>query len=169
MRIISLIAILQLVPISGCGPRLARMTDNQKAERLATERGRILELTNAVPKTRSYIVISEILLDFAASAMAADDFEAVKGLLDQYGTTVAAARDTMWDSDRDPLRDPEGYRDLELSLRGQIRRLEDLSRSQIVDQREPFDAALQRATAAREDMLKKLFPQGSPQSTLISS
>jgi hypothetical protein len=135
------------------------MTEEQKAERLAAERGRLEILTSPVAKTQSYIVISEILLDFAGTAMSQGDLAGMGALLDQYSAAITSARDTIWDSDRDPLRDPEGYKDLELSLRAQIRRLQEMSRTLNLDDRQPIEAALARAGAARDDMIKKLFPQ----------
>ena len=60
MRRSSLIVLLTLV-MCGCGPRLARMTDAQKSELLATERGRLLDLTDPVDKTKTHITISEII------------------------------------------------------------------------------------------------------------
>jgi hypothetical protein len=74
MRTIYFVGLFTSLLISGCGVRLGRMTDLQKDKRLATERGRFQELTNPVDKTRSQIIISEILLDFATSAARDNDF-----------------------------------------------------------------------------------------------
>jgi hypothetical protein len=153
--IVPLIAVLF---IAGCGVRLSRMNDQQKAERLAAERGRVQELTNPVAKTRSHILISEILLDFAGSAIREDNVEGIRTLLDQYVTTITAARDVMMDSDRDAERNPAGYKDLELSLRQQIRRLQEMARSVTFDQRAPIETALNRAETIRDEMIRKIFP-----------
>jgi hypothetical protein len=159
MRDVIVIVLLVFCLVSGCAMRLARMTDTEKAERLAAERSRVHKLKDEVAKTRSYIIISEILLDFASSALRNNDLTNLQKVLQEYATAIVAARDTMWDSDRDALRHPAGYRDLELSLRGQLRRLRDMSTALPFNDRSAVEAALQRATSARNDMLDRLFPQ----------
>jgi len=159
MRDVIVIILLTLCSGSGCGLRLARMTETEKAERLAVERSRVRKLKDEVAKTRSYIIISEILLDFAGSALRNNDLINLQKVLEEYATAILAARDTMWNSDRDALRHPAGYRDLELTLRGQLRRLRDMSTALPFDDRSAVEVALQRATSARNDMLDRLFPQ----------
>jgi hypothetical protein len=70
-------------------------------------------------------------------------------------------RAVMIDSDCDALRNPAGYKDLELSLRQQIRRLQEMQRSLTVDEIAPVEAALSRATTIRGEMIRKIFPQQS--------
>jgi hypothetical protein len=159
MRNITLITLIVSLFVCSCGVRLGRMSNLQKAERLASERGRLQELTNPVDKTRSHIIISNILLDFAGSAARDNDFEGMRTLLDQYSTSIKAARDVMLDSDRDPLRNAAGYKDLELALRQQVRRLEEMRRSLTVDEREQIDVALSLAMSIRDEMIRKIFPQ----------
>ena len=170
MRYISLFCV-EAVLIGGCGVRLSRMNNQQKAERLAAERGRVQDLKNPVDKTRSHILISEILLDFAGIAVRDNDLESRRTLLDQYVTAITAARDVMIDSDRDAERNPSGYKDLELSLRQQIRRLQELNRSVSFEERGPVEAALNRATAIRDEMIHKIFPHqpGEPAVRLIGA
>ena len=165
MRRSSLIVLLTLV-MCGCGPRLARMTDAQKSELLATERGRLLDLTDPVDKTKAHIMISEIILDFAGTAVRNQQVDEMRTLFPQYVAAITSARDVLLDSSRDPQRNPDGYRDLELSLRQQIRRLEDMSRLLTVDEREPVSGALARATSIRDEMIEALFP-GQPRSSLL--
>src|SRR5262245_25925129 len=104
MKRLLLLALFGPLLMSSCGTRLSKMTDKQKSERLATERGRVSEINQPVAKTQSYIAISQILLDFAGGAARDGDITGMSSLLDQYVTTIRAARDTMLNSDRDPLR-----------------------------------------------------------------
>src|SRR5262245_39399777 len=149
--------------MSSCGARLTKMTDKQKSERLATERGRVSELTQPVAKTQSYIMISQILLDFAGGAARDGDITGMSSLLDQYVITIRAARDTMLNSDRDPLRRPAGYKELELALRDQIRRLQDMGVSLSSRERAAVTTALEVANAVHEQIFRRLFPQTSGQ------
>jgi len=144
--------------LTGCALRLGRMTDEQKAERLAVERGRLTEFTNPIDKTKSYITISEILLDFTGDAAKAGDLDGMKTLLEQYVGTIEAAGNTLSQTDRNAERRPAGFKDLEIALRGQMRKLQDLGSSLGVDERTPVDAAMESATRVRERLLKLLFP-----------
>jgi hypothetical protein len=151
-----------LILLAGCGGRLTKMSATKRAERMATERGRLSELTDPVERTKSYIVISDVLLSFASDAVRDGTIEELGVLMDQYVTAIRAARDTMTASKRDPERKPQGYRDLELALRGQTRSLRDLGGQLLVDQRESLDRAAATASSIREELLQLLFPQQKP-------
>src|SRR5262245_42244555 len=73
---------------SGCAMRLGRRNDSQKSERLATERGKLAELKNPVERTRTYIKIAHLLLDFVAGAARDHDTEAMVPLVDQYTSAI---------------------------------------------------------------------------------
>ena len=146
-----------LVLIAGCAPRLGRKA-SQRSERLAVERGNLVDLTDPVPRTRSYITISEILLSFVADAAREQDSENLSVLLDQYLTAIRAARDTMVESGRDAKRQPEGYRDLERALRGQTRLLREISVQLLADQRQRVESAAAVAMSVQKEMLGLLSP-----------
>ena len=151
--------LLLCVLLSGCGVRLATMTESQKVAKLNSERARITRLSDPVRKTRSYILVSRILLDLTFSAAAAGDVSRVAPLLKQYRDAILAARDTIVDSDRSAEKDASGFKDLELALRENLRHLQDLSRSLSFDQREPVEEALAAASLIRDEMIRVLFPR----------
>jgi hypothetical protein len=161
MRILLTCFVSIALLVSGCAVRLGRLNDNQKAERLALERGRLTELSDPVRRTRSYIVISTLLLDFVAGAARDHQSDAMESLLEQYLTAIQSARDTIANSDRDPTRNPAGYKDLELALRQHVRRLEDLSRTLAFDERGGVDRAVIVTTTIRGELIRLLFPQSN--------
>jgi hypothetical protein len=163
-RLLWIFVLLSL--ITGCGLRLSKLTATQRGERLAIERGRLSDMTNPVGRTKSYITISHLLLSFASDALREQNTNDLSGLMDQYITTIRSARDTMILSDRDAERRPDGYKDLEIALRGQLRLLQDISRVLLAEQREPVDRAITVGTSVREEILRLLFPQGKPASCL---
>jgi hypothetical protein len=85
----------------------------------------------------------------------------VRGLLTEYTATIRSAVDTMSNSNRDALRRSAGYKELEVSLRRQVRQLHDMSQVLTFDERSPVESALQNAVAAREKLLQLLFPHPS--------
>ena len=143
---------------SGCAVRLGRMSDSQRSERLAIERGKLQELKNPVERTRTYITIAHLLLDFMAGAARDHDTEAMAPLIEQYTTAIESARDTIVHSDRDATRNAAGYKDLELALRQHIRRLQDISTGLTLDERPPVARALEVTTSIRDELIRLLFP-----------
>ena len=145
--------------LSGCAARLGRLNDNQRAERLARERGRLTELKDPVQRTKSYIVISTLLLDFVTGAARDHQTDLMGTLLEQYMTAIQSARDTIVNSDSDAARNPSGYKDLELALRQHARRLDDIGRTLSLDERANVEAARNVASMIRGDLIKLIFPQ----------
>ena len=76
--------------------------------------------------------------------------------LDQYVIAVRSARDTMIGSQRNARKRPEGFKDLELALRGQISRLEYMSRGLSGEQTRPFDTALDVARMVQGNLQQAL-------------
>jgi hypothetical protein len=140
----------------GCGKRV--VSDLSKAEQLATEQGRVDELLDPVAKAKSYIRMSEILLDFAAGAARSQDMRVMGIRLEQYAMAVRAACDNIH-SDQNAGRRPQAFKELELAMRGQINRLEDMSRGLPGDQRPPVDAAIDVARSVRDELQHALHPQ----------
>jgi hypothetical protein len=133
----------------------------ERAELLATERGRLSELTDPVERTKAYILISDILVSFASDAVKDGTIEELGVLMDQYVAAIQSGRDTMVAARRDPERRPQGYRDLELALRRHTRLLRDIGTLLLVDQREPLERAATTAASIRDELLQLLFPQKS--------
>jgi hypothetical protein len=146
----------------GCAAKIAEMSAKQRSERLATERGRVSDLTDPVAKTKSYIAISEILLSFAFDSIREGATGDVKNLMDQYINAVESARDTMLMSTRNPERNPAGFKDLEIAVRVQLRLLQDIHQQLAFEERKPVESAIAVATSVRDEMLRILFPQGRP-------
>jgi hypothetical protein len=145
----------------GCAMRLARNTDQEKAELLASERGRLLETDSPVAKTKSYIVISGILLDFAEADIREGTVDVLPRRLDQYVEAITAGRDTLIHSDINAQRDPGGYREFEAALRAQIARLDSMVRAIQMEQRPPVAKALESASSIREQILQRMSPAQS--------
>jgi hypothetical protein len=128
---------------------------NRRGERLAIERGKLSETTDPVAKTKSYIVISDLLLSFAADAArekASDDF---RDLLIEYDRTIKTARETIANSKPKVNGQPQGYRDLEGALRRQVRTLQGFRTNVDSGNEEPLDQAIQLASSIREEMLNR--------------
>jgi len=158
---VAILALCILSVISGCAMRSSGATDLIRAEQLATEQGRVYDLSDPVAKTKSYVKISEILLDFAADAAKARDARLLTTRLNQYTAAIRNARDTMTRSGRNAEQLPQGFDDLEGAINGQLRHLENMSRGLPADQSQVVEAAIEAATMVREDMLRLLGSQAA--------
>ena len=162
MRCCFVVALAIALTFSACRPRHANVSVSDQAELLAEERGRLLELTDPVERTRSYITVSGILLDFAASFAHDGNTDGMKALLSQYDTAIQEAADSLIKSERDAEQNPEGFKDLEVALRLQIRLLNRLNRKIASRERQPVQTALRIASLAREQMLNRLSSKSRP-------
>jgi hypothetical protein len=126
-------------------------------ERLDRERERLKRITDAVDRTKIDIDISEILLSLVSDAVRSGEPEVLGKRLGEYVDAIEDAHQAMMKTGRDAHRKPKGFKDLEISLRRQIRILDDIGRGLTFDQRDPVDKAKQQASNIRDDLLKALF------------
>jgi hypothetical protein len=141
------------VCLAGCALRSGgRPSGNQRGERLALERGRLIETTDPMARTKSYIVISDLLLSFATDAAGERAHDDLRGLLDEYTQTIRAARETIVTSKRPPDGRPQGHIDLERALGRQLTTLDDFRAKFDATDPETLDLARQLAASIRQEM-----------------
>ena len=152
VKLLALMLSLQLC-LAGCAMRgLGGSSANQRGERLAIERGKLSETTNPIARTKSYIVISDLLLSFASDAVREQAHDDVVNLLNEYVRTIRTARETIVNSERPPARQPQGYTELEGALRRQVKTLQDLRTKVDVADQGTVDQAIQVASSIREGL-----------------
>ena len=130
---------------------------DKRLERLDRELEKLKRTTDPVDRTKIDIYISEILLSLVGDAVRSGEPEALGRRLGEYVDTIEDAHQAMMKTGRDAHRKPKGFKELEISLRRQIRILDDIGRGLTYDQREPVDKAKQQASDIRDDLLKALF------------
>jgi hypothetical protein len=152
------VAITVVLISCGCAVRLGRLDDRRSA-RVTSETRRLAEIKDPVERTQHYIRIAQLLIDSVADAARVDNFEVMGPLLKEYKDVIRSAHETLVNSSRDPTEEPEGFTDLELALREEARRLQDITRSLRVDDRPSIECALATAVSIREELLRLIFPQ----------
>ena len=160
MRTIGRLFILLIVlATTSCTIRTASLQPqiDKRLERLDREREKLRRTTDGVDRTKLDINISEILLSLVSDAVKSGEPEVLGRRLDEYVDTIEDAHQAMMKTGRDAHRKPKGFKDLEISLRRQIRILDDIGRGLTFDQREPVDKARKQASDIRDDLLKALF------------
>jgi hypothetical protein len=133
------------------------MSDNEKAERLAIEKGKLTELRNPVEIARSHLTIARILLDFVSGAVKRQQVEGVDKRLAQYVESVQAARDAMVHSGRNPGQQSAGYKDLEIATREYTSILRNIRGSLNDPLRTAADNACERTESIHNEIRELLF------------
>jgi hypothetical protein len=152
-----LILLFALATVS-CTIRTASLQQiDKRLERLDREREKLKRTADAVDRTKIDIDISEILLSLVSDAVRSGEPEVLGKRLGEYVDAIEDAHQSMMKTGRDARRKPKGFKELEISLRRQIRILDDIGRGLTFDQREPVDKAKQQASDIRDDLLKALF------------
>ena len=129
--------------------------DNQKEYQRQQDK---LKLTsNPVGKVKVLIKMSRIDLNGAASQAKNGDLQSADAFLTRYSEVVLQAQEILKNSGRNAQKNPAGYRELEISLSDQLRKLNDLKDSYPYDQQEKLTKAIQAAKTVQEEMLLAIF------------
>ena len=160
MRTIQQLPILLIVmAATSCTIRTVALQPqiDKRLEHLDRDREKLKRTTDPVDRTKIDIDISEILLSLVSDAVKSGEPEVLGKRLSEYVETIQDAHQAMMKTGRDAHRKPKGFKELEISLRRQIRILDDIGRGLTFDQREPVEKAKQQASDIRDDLLKALF------------
>jgi hypothetical protein len=122
----------------------------QQQEKLSRE-------TSAVGKVKALIKISDIHLRTASQDVKKNDFAAADRNLELYKESVENALQTLKSSRRNAQKNPAGFKEFEISLRKQLRVLDDLRSQYSFDQVQTIDVAIAAAKAAQDAMLAEIF------------
>lgn len=138
------------------GPALpARHPDNEQDLLARLEREQ-----NPVKKSRYATRLAQVKLQQSTDAYAKRDFEQGAKLLDDYLKWVGRSWDFLKGSGRPADRKPQGFKELDIALREDARKFEDLQHSIPFTDRDPVAKAAQAAEKIRGEVLAVLFPNG---------
>jgi len=113
--------------------------------------------TSAVGKVKALIKISDIHQRSAGQAVKKGDLAAADRNLELYKESVNHALETLKSSRRNAQKNPAGFKEFEISLRKQLRVLDDLRSHYSFDQVQTIDAAIAAAKAAQDAMFAEIF------------
>ena len=113
--------------------------------------------TSPVAKAKIWIKMSEIDLEEAAQRIKEGELDDANKYLTRYIDVIRQANETLKNSQRNAQKNPAGFKEFEISLRKQLRKLADLKLSYPFDQREKIDQAIAGAESAQGDMLQAIF------------
>jgi len=128
-------------------------------DRLAQDLARYQNETDPVRKARALAKLGDEQVDLAKRQLTADDevpaLQTLQQYRDEVHATVAALNGTGVDAERKPA----GFKELQISLRETIRRIDDLILTLEVDKRPFFRVVRNDLFMDQNDLIDKLFPR----------
>jgi hypothetical protein len=162
-----LLAVVAALALCGCGARSVpreepsdRLSVRLTRERQTLERSMAQSSADPVARTKTLIRISDILLTFAHRAAVEGETGTLRSSLSDYLDAVALGRRTMIESGRDARKKTDGFMDLEIALRRQLRELQDIQKALAFDDRAIADEAIDKAEETRNVMLNAVMGAG---------
>lgn len=113
--------------------------------------------TNPVGKTKALIKMSEIDLKEALAQVQAGNLDDADKYLTRYIGVIHQASEILKNSNRNAQKNPAGFREFEISLHLQLRKLNDLREYYAYDQQQIIGKAAEVARRAQQDMLLAIF------------
>ena len=113
--------------------------------------------TNPIGKTKALIKMSNIDIKEALSEAMAKHLEEADKYLTRYSQVVHQASEVMTLSGRNAQKNPAGFKDLEIALGEQLRKLNNLKEYYPYDQQQTIEKAIEAAQEAHQEMIKAIF------------
>jgi predicted nucleic acid-binding Zn-ribbon protein len=139
--------------LAGASPALASETEEQLLARLQKEQ-------NPVKKSKEATRLAGIKLDQAVHAYEQGNVEQGEQLVSSFLGRIKDSWQLLKSSGRNAARDPRGFRELDIELREDARRLEDLKHRVSYFDRDPLEKAEKEIEKVRAEVLQALFPAG---------
>lgn len=123
---------------------------------------RIGRADNPVKKAKYQTRLGRVKLLQAIDAYDKSDFEQGQRLLDAYLERMQQSWQTLRQSGRRPVRQPQGFKELDIALREDARLLEDLKHRVPYTDRDPVEKSVREVERIRSEVLRALFPSERP-------
>ena len=147
---------------------LAVCTPLAAQDRLAEDLARYQHETDPVRKSRALVKLGDEQVDLAKKQLKSDDEVASLHTLEQYRDEVHEMVSALHGTGVDAERRPAGFKELQISLRETIRRIDDLILTLNVDKRPFFRVVRNDLFMDQNELIDKLFPRkperGAPKS-----
>jgi hypothetical protein len=120
---------------------------------------------NPIKKAKEEIKLASFKLSHVQDAYSQGHIEEGEKLLGTFIDTMNTSWKILQDSGRKAAKQPQGFRELEISLREDVRALQDLARTVAYFDRAPLENAVQELEHMHDEVLKALFPGGTPRTS----
>jgi hypothetical protein len=155
--LLACLAVWGIVSLPGlCAP--GRETEEQLLKRIQSEQ-------NPVKKAKYEIRFANLKLEQVQDAYKQHDVQLGSKLLEAFVEHMQTSWKILQESGRQAAKQPQGFKELDISLRQDVRLLEDLRHRVAYFDRGPVDKAAQEMERIRSEVLRALFPPAKPRTT----
>ncbi len=154
MKVQGKIRIAALAALALCAPLAAQ-------DRLAENLAKYQNETDPIRKSRALAKLGDDQVDLAKKQLKAEDDVASLHTLEQYRDEVRAAVAALNGTGVDAERKPAGFKELQISLRETIRRIDDLILTLDADKRPFFRDVRSDLFMYQNELFDDLFPRRS--------
>jgi len=137
------------------------IAQSKAEEQLRKERLNLTRTTDPVSRTKIQIKISDVLITLMTDAARSGEDKKAEQYLNDYSNTISDAHMTMMKTGKDAHKHPNGFKDLEISLRKQQSRLSDAGKLMDIDNREAVDKVRKQASDISDQLVKNMLLKDS--------
>jgi hypothetical protein len=123
---------------------------------------RIARENNPIKRAKLVMQLGRLQLTESSEAYNKGDIEHGAKLLEMYWRNMQQAWTVLKQTNRNPVKHPDGFKDLEINLREARRILQDLAQHVSYDVRDPVLKAESETAALRSKVILALFPDANP-------
>ena len=128
-------------------------------DRLALDQAKYQHETDAIRKSRALVKLGDDQIELATKQLKMNDEVAALHTLEVYRDEVHGMVAALNGMGVDPERKPAGFKELQISLRGTIRRIDDLILTLPVDKRPFFREVRNDLFTDQNQLIDDLFPR----------
>jgi ElaB/YqjD/DUF883 family membrane-anchored ribosome-binding protein len=133
------------------------VAQSKAEEQLQKERSNLTRTSDPVSRTKIEIKISDLLITLMSEAARAGEDKRAEQYLNDYSNTISDAHLTMMKTGKDAHKHPDGFKDLEISLRKQQSRLSDAGKLMDVDSRDAVEKVRKQASSISDQLVKTML------------
>ena len=156
MRVFAAILLAVLLPATA--PTFAGQ------DRSADFRARFEHETNPVQKAKLMPELGEAEFQQIRTKVDQDDFSTALDLLKKYDQQVDACVKGLASLNVDPEKHPTGFKQLQISVRDSLRRIDALLPPMTIDEQAPFLEIRKKLDEVNRRLIEQLFPRRIPHS-----
>ena len=148
----SIIILLLSLALSGIA-----VAESKNLESLRKERSNLEKTSDPVDRTKISVKVSDILILLINDAAKAGNDNLVDQYVSDYAKIIKDAEDTLMKTGKDAHKHPAGFKELEIGLRKQQRRLSDIGKLLDYDQRSALDRAQKLASDIDDRLVREML------------
>lgn len=133
-------------------------------DRTADLRARFEHETNPVQKAKLMPELGEAEFQQIRTKVDHDDFSTALDLLKEYDQQVDACVKGLASLNVDPEKHPAGFKQLQISVRDSLRRIDALLPPMTIDEQAPFLEIRKKLDEVNRRLIEQLFPRRIPHS-----